>query len=83
MKTKILLLIAVVFLICQILFSFYYSSTSLSLNESYNSIQTQLTQLKITQEQLEIKLSQLTAIKNIQTFVTENQWVPIKNHYDF
>jgi hypothetical protein len=82
-KLKILLITAVVCLTCEILFSFYYSSTSLSLNERYNSIQIQLTQLKITQEQLEIKLAELSSLKNIQTFITNNQWTPIKNHYAF
>lgn len=78
MRTKIILIIAVFCLIGEILFSFYYSSTSLSLNEQYNSIQSTLSQLKITQEQLEIDLAEMTSLNSIDTLINDQQLVPIK-----
>ncbi len=78
MRTKIILIIAVICLISEIIFSFYYSSTSLSLNEQYNSIQSTLSQLKITQEQLEIDLAEMTSLNSIDTLINDQQLVPIK-----
>lgn len=78
MRTKIILIIAVICLISEIIFSFYYSSTSLSLNEQYNSIQSTLSQLKITQEQLEIDLAEMTSLNSINTLINDQQLVPIK-----
>lgn len=83
MKLKILFSISLFCIIAEIIFSFYYSATSLSLSDQYNSIQSQLHQLKITNEQLTVKLAQISSLKNIQTFATDKNLAPIKKHYAF
>ena len=83
MKIKFLVIVAIIIIITEIVFSFYYSTSTISLNQKYGQNLQELSTQKIKNEQLKINYASASSLKNIQNFVQEKQLIPIQNHYEY
>lgn len=70
----------IIFLIVliQILFSFYYSSEIITQNNNLSKNSSQLSTLKIQNEELENKFAQITSLNNLNQIIKDRNFVPIK-----
>jgi len=77
MSLKPLTLIAAVSFCCQVIFSIYYSTSIVDQNSLINIQQTNLDQLIIKNEQLQIKLSALNALPTVEEFTRNKFYTPV------
>jgi len=78
MLNKPFFLLLFLLIICQVIFSFYYSSEIVSQNNLINQNQLDLQSLKITNQELEKQFTSLTSLNQIQTLVTQKNYINLK-----
>jgi hypothetical protein len=78
MLNKPFFLLLFLLIICQVLFSFYYSSEIISQNNLINQNQNNLESLKITNQELEKQFTSLTSLSQIQTLITQKNYINLK-----
>jgi len=67
-------------IICQILFSFYYSSEIINQNNLINQNQTSLQSLKIANQELKKQFTSLTSLSQIQTLINQQNYINLKEN---
>lgn len=75
-KSFLIVILVAVFII-QIFFSFFYSSEIITQNNLLNTNQETLQKLKIKNQELEITLSQLTSLQNLNEQIKSKNYLPI------
>lgn len=77
MRLKPLAIFTAVSLLCQIVFSIYYSIAIVDQNSLINTHESLLNQLTINHQQLEIKLATLNSLSNFLDFTKDKTFLPV------
>jgi hypothetical protein len=79
MPLKLLVIFTVASIVCQIIFSIYYSIAIVDQNTLINTRESNLEQLNIDNQQLEIKLSTLNSITNYLDITGNKAYTPVSS----
>lgn len=77
MRLKYLVILTVISFLCEVIFGIYYSISIVDQNVLFNSQETNLGQLTIENQQLEIKLSTLGSLSHTLDFAQSKSYVPV------
>ena len=77
MRLKLLVILTAVSLFCQVGFGIYYSVAIVDQNTLINTLKSEQNQLTITNQQLEIQLSQLNSLSNFLEYTKNKPYLPI------
>ena len=79
MRLKYLVIFAAFTLFCQVFFAIYYSVSIVDQNVLFNTQESNLNRLTITNQQLEIKLSSLNSLSNTLNYANGKPFIPINS----